>query len=69
MVNFGEFLKNLKLAVKQCYQNEVTKMVEKAKIDKCDIFDDFQTLWQSRKNEIGQNHPKMSDLNFGAKNG
>ena len=44
-------------------------MVEQAKIDKYDIFDDFQTLWQSRKNEIGQNHPKMSDLNFGAKNG
>ena len=50
MVHFGEFLENLKLAVKQCYQTGQfeldKKLVENAKFQKfkCDILSNFQTM-------------------------
>ena len=48
VVNVG-YSKNLKVAVKQCYQVGQFQLdiLENAKIEKpkCDIFADFQTLW------------------------
>ena len=52
MIHFSEFVKNLKLTVKQCYHLPGRslligqKLVKDAKIEKlkCDILSNFQTL-------------------------
>ena len=60
MVHFDEFLENLKLAVKQCYQTLSVligqKLVENAKIEifKCDILGDFSNNMHE-KSSRGQN--------------
>ena len=50
MLHFGDFFENLKLAAKQCCQTVQFCKIENAKVKKrlkCDIFDDFQTMWRN----------------------